>query len=249
VARPIERKTCESCGTSFLAKQLIDGKVRSLYRRRFCLDCSPFGAHNTSKDPPGASSEVRISERKRRRQQGYLRYQRRRRKRRKDDLIALKGGRCVDCGYDRSSSALQFHHREGTQKDFILSTFTGSTRRLLAEAEKCDLVCANCHRVRHAAVDDAVEASYFVLFRREVKATAIRERGGRCESCGFSAHQSALEFHHLDPSQKEFGFSARGIVRSKARVAAELAKCVLLCANCHAERHAGVATAPQPLAA
>src|SRR5438067_13400120 len=147
----------------------------------------------------------------------------------------MQGGRCIDCGYARSITALSFHHRDGAEKRFEISSFRGSWDRLLEEARKCDLVCVNCHRLRHAAEDDKGGASYFVRYRREVKTEAIRERGGQCERCGFRAHQAALEFHHLDPQRKEFAISNDGIVRSRVRVAAELEKCVLICANCHAE--------------
>lgn len=41
--------TCRSCNIDFLNQALIRGKVRNLQRRKFCLDCSPFGAHNTRK--------------------------------------------------------------------------------------------------------------------------------------------------------------------------------------------------------
>ena len=231
-------KICESCGAEFAAKQLIDGKMRSLYRRRFCLDCSPFGEHNTSKYAPGNVPEERVARRRERRLAGFLRYQRKRRRERKRRLIDLLGGRCMDCGYDRSDSALQFHHRDGQEKTFAIGGFTGSWRRLVSEATKCDLICANCHRIRHAPGPEVAEdADYHVLYRRGVKAADVEARGGRCERCGFKKQQAALEFHHLDPAIKEFGLSENGIVRSVERRAAEIEKCVLLCANCHCEVH------------
>ena len=65
-------------------------------------------------------------------------------------------------------------------------------------------------------------------------------RGGKCEKCGYNKCQAALEFHHLDPSQKEFAiskvrkFSVSGIL---PEIKSELDKCSLLCKNCHAEEH------------
>ena len=58
--------------------------------------------------------------------------------------------------------------------------------------------------------------------------------------CGYDRCQWALDFHHLDPSQKEFGISMDGITRSWERVQKELDKCVLVCSNCHREIHAGL---------
>ena len=60
-------------------------------------------------------------------------------------------------------------------------------------------------------------------------------RGGKCERCGYNACLKALEFHHLDPSQKDFTIS-NDHFRLKEAVE-ESKKCVLICANCHRELH------------
>jgi hypothetical protein len=76
--------------------------------------------------------------------------------------------------------------------------------------------------------------------RRVMRATIIREAGGRCMVCGYDAYVGALQFHHLDPTLKEFGLSSRGFTRSLDRLREEAKKCVLLCATCHAEVEGGV---------
>ena len=64
----------------------------------------------------------------------------------------------------------------------------------------------------------------------------IIERGGKCENCSYNKCFSALQWHHEDPTQKEFGISGkRGAPIDKLRQETE--KCKLLCANCHAEAH------------
>lgn len=80
--------------------------------------------------------------------------------------------------------------------------------------------------------------------RRRVKATLIREAGGACVLCGYDRSAAALQFHHVDPSQKRFNISLGGITRSLDAAREELRKCVLLCANCHAEVEVGVANLP-----
>jgi predicted HNH restriction endonuclease len=136
---------------------------------------------------------------------------------------------------------LQFHHRDPSTKDFGLGHFSGSLARLIAEAAKCDLVCANCHRVRHAR--EAVASDHrIVVLRRETKLRAIASFGGACGVCGFAFAPAAMEFHHPDPSKKEFAISVDGIYRTWEKVRHELESCVMLCANCHAEVHAGVRT-------
>jgi len=64
--------------------------------------------------------------------------------------------------------------------------------------------------------------------------------GGRCEGCGLRAYSRVFEFHHRDARSKDFGLSESGIPHRWEKVVAELAKCVMLCANCHREVHAGM---------
>lgn len=76
--------------------------------------------------------------------------------------------------------------------------------------------------------------------RRRVKQTLVDEAGGECVFCGYRRCVAALEFHHVRPADKRFSMSARGVARSMAKARAEARKCVLLCANCHAEVEAGM---------
>jgi transposase len=80
--------------------------------------------------------------------------------------------------------------------------------------------------------------------RRRVKEILVAEAGGACNLCGYDRSIAALHFHHIDPEQKSFGLALRGVARSLERCRAEARKCVLLCANCHAEVEAGLARLP-----
>ena len=73
--------------------------------------------------------------------------------------------------------------------------------------------------------------------RRELKVKAVEYKGGKCERCGYDKYVGALQFHHLDPAEKDFGIGHRGYTASWDKVKAELDKCAILCANCHAEEH------------
>lgn len=77
--------------------------------------------------------------------------------------------------------------------------------------------------------------------RNKLKQLAIEYKGGSCELCGYDKCVGALTFHHLDPNEKDFGISKSGHTRSWARLKVELDKCAMLCANCHAEVHSGLA--------
>jgi hypothetical protein len=91
-----------------------------------------------------------------------------------------------------------------------------------------------CRSCRSAAV---------VRRRARVREILIAEAGGRCATCGYDGHHGALQFHHVDPSAKAFTLRD-GDTRSLPRMRAEASKCVLLCANCHAEVEAGLARLP-----
>ena len=76
--------------------------------------------------------------------------------------------------------------------------------------------------------------------RRDLKQKAIEYKGGRCAICSYDKFNGALDFHHLDPKEKDFALSGSGITKSWAKVKEELDKCILLCANCHREVHGGL---------
>jgi DNA-binding transcriptional ArsR family regulator len=85
-----------------------------------------------------------------------------------------------------------------------------------------------------------------VARRRRVKEILVEVAGGRCAICGYDRSPVALQFHHRDPTDKAFSIAHRGVTRSLAAALDEARKCVLLCANCHAEVEAGIATLPPP---
>ena len=71
---------------------------------------------------------------------------------RKLEFINLKGGCCSKCGYNNNISALEFHHRDSSLKEFSLDARKLSNTKkelLLVELDKCDLLCSNCHKEHH----------------------------------------------------------------------------------------------------
>jgi hypothetical protein len=73
-----------------------------------------------------------------------------------------------------------------------------------------------------------------------MKVILVAEAGGGCRLCGYSRSLAALHFHHLDPGEKLFGLGREGVTRSLTVMREEARKCILLCANCHAEVEAGI---------
>ena len=58
---------------------------------------------------------------------------------------------CIDCGYRDSVQALEFDHLPGTNKKKAISNLCSngaSLKTIFEEIQKCELVCANCHRIR-----------------------------------------------------------------------------------------------------
>lgn len=75
--------------------------------------------------------------------------------------------------------------------------------------------------------------------RFALKKKCVEYKGGKCFVCGYKRCIRALTFHHLDPSKKDFTISGAHCIKW-SRMAEELNKCVLLCANCHSEIHDGL---------
>lgn len=70
-------------------------------------------------------------------------------------LYELFGDSCSICGYDKCSAALEFHHVDPSVKENKPSSLINNystVERMLAEVDKCILVCANCHREIHAGL-------------------------------------------------------------------------------------------------
>ena len=64
--------------------------------------------------------------------------------------------------------------------------------------------------------------------------------GGKCEKCGYNKCLNALHFHHRDATMKLFEITPAIWGKSKVgdeQIIEEVKKCMLLCANCHAEIH------------
>lgn len=75
----------------------------------------------------------------------------------------------------------------------------------------------------------------------EEKKELIREaRAGGCRVCG-EMELACLEFHHINPSEKEYTVSRMILTRvGVSTVQRELDKCICVCANCHLKIHAGI---------
>lgn len=106
--------------------------------------------------------------------------------------------------------------------------------------EKICLICEKKFRPKNAAANqrtccydcmpDGVQ-----LTRGGFLAKLKESKGGKCIKCGYDRCIKALEFHHLDPTQKDFTISNENFKLKEA--VEESKKCILICSNCHKELH------------
>jgi hypothetical protein len=122
------RKFCKGCGNKIPRKVPHTGR-KTKATRQFCYNCSPIRKSN------GHSKEHKSE-----------------RRRRKEVLVKMLGGHCTKCGYNKSISALSFHHKDPSIKSFDISN-NGNLMQdwevVLKEAKKCKLLCLNCHAELH----------------------------------------------------------------------------------------------------
>lgn len=159
---------CQNCGETFPNRVTVDGQTKVVSNRKFCLTCSPFGRHNTSKHPvqkangrkrcPECTEMLDVSEFYKRNDgepssyciRCVLKKSLDRQRALKQASVEYKGGRCVRCGYNRSLAALEFHHLDPSEKDINISKKRFlDLERLKPELDKCILVCSNCHKEIH----------------------------------------------------------------------------------------------------
>jgi transposase len=131
----------------------------------------------------------------------------------------------TDAGYRRRQRRLAAANRTGVREAIMRCRRHSDTEFALDSRGSW-----RCLRCRAEAVQRR---------RRLVKSILVNENGGCCAACGYDRYEGALQFHHLDPANKGFAISHKGFTRSLAQVRREARKCILLCANCHAEVEAG----------
>ena len=115
-------------------------------------------------------------------------------------------------------------------------------RAYIGEEKEC-LICgtkfkpkdsnANQRQCCYICMPDGIQLT------RGMFLTKLKEsRGGKCIKCGYNKCTQALEFHHIDPSKKDFTISNGNFKLQEA--VKEIKKCILLCSNCHREFHSNL---------
>jgi hypothetical protein len=152
---------CADCSDTFPNRVEIGGRLHNVSNRKYCIECSPFGLHNTRPVNRIRRGDVVVCYRCSRRYEydkskGHTQRlcnscnANRKRTTVKLRAIAYKGGRCQKCGYNKCKRALSFHHVKGSEKRFgIGGKLSRTWTELQKELDKCILLCANCHMESH----------------------------------------------------------------------------------------------------
>lgn len=151
---------CNKCDKLFPNWIIIDGKKRNLSKRKYCLECSPFGHHNTRELQDNVSEENvckrcgKIIDNKRRRVCHSCNVNKRRENISKY-IFKFMGNKCWKCGEscgEQSKYILCFHHVNPEDKRISLTTSDLARYKredIIQELQKCVCLCHNCHNKFH----------------------------------------------------------------------------------------------------
>ncbi len=154
---------------------------------------------------------------------------------------------CADCGRTFKPHQMDFDHRDPATKLFNVMTGRAmlmSTAKVLAEVAKCDIVCVNCHRIRtrdterrraHRQPAGPVQLAKLQRWRDQA-AMLSRLRDVPCADCRGRFDACAMDFDHRDPATKRYTVTRMVGRASTEAILAEVAKCDIVCANCHRVR-------------
>lgn len=156
----------------------------------------------------------------------------------------LRSHPCVDCG-ETDIVVLEFDHVRGKKKNLNLMIHgTYSIKTIQAEIDKCDVVCVNCHRVRTAVSQAWGTSSGTAANTNASKMRRLRARNRAfvidflsscsCVDCGVDDWR-VLEFDHQGDKVANVSQLVSEAV-ALHRIEAEIAKCDVVCANCHRRR-------------
>lgn len=163
---------CKKCNNYFPIKVEIDGEKHNLSNRKFCLECSPWGKHNTL-DLNKEQLKNKTYKKKR------IEYTKTcpvcdniftgtdgsnlccscknkvRRLKCKMTAVEYLGGKCQRCGWTGDYAAYEFHHLDPSKKEFTIGRISNKKWEVVRdELDKCELLCSICHRIEHSERDD-----------------------------------------------------------------------------------------------
>jgi hypothetical protein len=201
------RKQCQDCRKSYIRREFFDKGYYRQYYRDNKAECNRKG--------------VEIN-----RQRRHDRYA---------EIQALKSKPCMDCGKSFPYYVMDFDHRDRSTKSRDVSALVKNMVRwetVLEEIEKCDLVCACCHRKRTYHGDTNYRSR---RYRQHRSILDELKSSNPCLDCGGTFDPCQMDFDHINDKVANI---ARLVPEPTEVLLAELGKCHLVCANCHRARGA-----------
>lgn len=251
-------KTCPSCSVAKNASEFGPNRSRKDGLAFYCRKCSRDKARIYAKTPRQQSRRKawleanrdkvkrQAQERWQAKKDQYTRTRKTWEKENRDQLLGyyrdkgaahrafvdrLKEGKpCLDCGRVFAPYVMEYDHVRGTKRYGIGQMAHHRRELVLAEIAKCELVCCACHRVRSHARRKLPKTPRLVRFHAWIREMKTKP----CRDCGEVQPPEAMDFDHVH------GEKVAGIAQmwswGRDKVLAEVAKCELVCANCHRER-------------
>lgn len=137
-----------------------------------------------------------------------------------------------------SKSCSAKYNNRGKQRNYKKNCCKVCHKLILAHQNFCSKDCREILYSKRKQERTRNSGKYVVSWRQRTKLRAVFYKGGSCQLCGYDKSIRALQFHHLSNGEKDFNISS--VSKSWQTIKAELDKCILLCANCHAEVHDGI---------
>ena len=163
---------------------------------------------------------------------------RRRQERYEEIRLLKKGVPCKDCGKTFPPYVMDYHHRDPKAKFLQIPTIVKRMypwEKVLEEISKCDLLCSCCHRLKTYFGRNTYKS---LRFRYHSTILDELKSATPCSDCGHLYKPCQMDFDHLKGSQK-ISDIARLVGAEQAKLLNEIAKCQLVCSNCHRVRTHG----------
>lgn len=112
----------------------------------------------------------------------------------RDMAIKYLGAKCNICGYNKSYAALHFHHTNPSEKDFTIGgCYNLSWSKLKKEADKCILLCANCHAEYYSPndLDHKIKSIELTIEQNNNRICITHKSNGICPDCGIKIFKSS----------------------------------------------------------
>lgn len=142
---------------------------------------------------------------------------------------------CVDCG-ETDILVLEFDHIGKKRAGIgVLMASLHSWRQIRKEIRKCEVVCANCHRIRTGNRAGWFRTKAKAFWTRKQRRLIRYLKRHPCKDCG-EADVRVLEFDHVRGVKTAAVANLVKASYSWRRIHEEIRKCEVVCANCHRRR-------------